>query len=48
MATINYYIDKILIRCGLNSISNHKYIAKDGFQLFEYIMFLNDKDIGNL
>ena len=48
MATINNYIDRVLLYCGFNSSPNRKYISDNGFELFKGIMSLNDKDIGNL
>ena len=48
MATINNDVDKILLYCGFNRISKQKEIADYGFESFEDIMLLTEKDIGNL
>ena len=48
MATIKNDVDKILLYCGFNRISKQKEIADYGFESFEDIMLLTEKDIGNL
>ena len=48
METINDDADKILLYCGFNRSSKLKDIDEYGVGLFEYIMPLNERDIGNL
>ena len=48
MATINVDVHKILFHCGFNRISNSKHIDEDVFVLFEEIVSLTEKEIGNL
>ena len=48
MATINDNFYHILLYCGFNIRSNHKDITKDGFEVFKYVIFLTEKEMGNL
>ena len=48
IVTLSKYFDKILIYCVFNSSYNLKEIAFDEFASFEEIIFLNEKDIGNI
>ena len=48
METMNHNVDKIQIHGGFNSSSNRIDISEDGFQSFKDIMFLTQKDIGNI
>ena len=45
---INDGVDKVVIYFGFNRSSNRKDIAEYGFELFEDIMYLTEKDIGNI
>ena len=45
---INDDVVKILLYYSFNSRPNKKYISEDGFELFEDIMLLTEKDIRNI
>ena len=48
METINGDVKNILIYCGFKIISNREEIDEDGFESFEDIMSMTEKDIGNI
>ena len=48
METINGDVENILIYCGFKIISNREEIDEDGFESFEDIMSMTEKDIGNI
>ena len=48
VTTINDGVDKILLHCEFISSFNSKDISENGFELFEDIIFLTEKEIGNL
>ena len=48
IGTINYDVDKILLYCRFNSSYNRKDISMYRYGLFEYIMSLTEKYIGDI
>ena len=48
MVTINNYSDKMMLYCGFNKSSNRKYISEDVFALFEDIVLMTEKYIGDI